>query len=669
VTKRAGNQAPLPLYRAGVPVRNATFWLALAVLLAAALLVRLVDLEADPPTDVGQDLSLSTDGSWYTARALDGAIGRDCDAPESYDRPVYTAYAALLFRLFGPSLATANLISVPPAILAVLFTALLARRLAGNAAGLIGAALLAFNYSFSVFNRSPVIYTFLAMVGAAVLLLAVTGSQTRRPALVAAAWILWIAGVVSLKEVLLLLLPALLLVWPLPELARKRPRLALAALTLAAAAATGAAFALDLHHKLAQKLADYLGDCGAAVLAERALDLESRSGFFGALLLVAPIALLAGLRRRLGREETALLVTATAGPLAFAPFHYSPLRYFLVLFPVFTALAAAALSRFLAPQPDSGEPTPARSRWLRAPLVLYFAWQLARALWPSSSAAALATWAPAAIALLAFTAGWSPRVRARLAAAAVALAVAASLAADFLHTSAAYAQPSYTIRHALEEVDAVVSRSAILSGLFSHLLTTENRLERRLVSAARFGRGELRRTYEARGVTHLTIDGGPHVPEILARFAADGAPLTLVHTFHIRGTAVHLLRFEYGRSTYQLSDYEHGVEALESGRLDEAFGHFEDAARRFPHLAAPRSALAALQLQRGLPSEALRDAERALALNPWDFRASGVKAELLLRKGEIPAARELLERMHELDPQSTAVAETLARLDAAAYPP
>ena len=88
----------------------------LALLLTAVIASRLWNLSADAPTDVSRDLSLSIDGLWYTAPALDRVIGRTNDITGAYDRPLYTLWAGLLYRLFGADLTTTNFISVPPGV-------------------------------------------------------------------------------------------------------------------------------------------------------------------------------------------------------------------------------------------------------------------------------------------------------------------------------------------------------------------------------------------------------------------------------------------------------------------------------------------------------------------------------------------------------------------------
>jgi len=649
-------------------VSNPSFLVLLAVLLVAALALRVVSIEADAPTDVGRDLALSTDGSWYTAAALDRRIHRDCDITAAYDRAPYTLWASIVYELCGPTLAATNLISVPPALIAILFTALTARQLRGNTAGLLAAAFLSFNYSFLVFNRNAVIYSFLAMVAALVLYLVVRTERRRQPWSTIAAWTLTLGAIVSLKEILILLLPALLVARPIrcwtTRSLRGRPLRTLTVMVVACIVTASLGVALDLHVILAQKLRDYFGDTGARDLVDRALTLEERTGFYRALGVLAPLALLAGLRRRLDPGELPLLVVVTAGLLLFAPFRYSPLRYLVVLFPAVCVLAASTVTLLLgAPRENPGKPgTIARA--LRALLTIYLAHGFASALAPGSTAAAMTLWLLASTGIvlgLRTTTPWrlpsvvtAPRI--------AALAIAAALGVEMLRCGTAYADSRYTTRAAVREVPAILAPDAVVSGLFSHLLTTGNRLDRKLVSASRFGEGALRRTFERRGVTHLTIEGGEQLPGILSHFAADGAALHHVHTFHVRGTPVLLLRFEFASAFYRPSTYERGVTALDAGRHDVAVRHFEAAAREFPDRAAPLSALAAARLAGGDPEAAIEACRAARRLNPWDLRALGVEADLLLRRGRPEQARSRLEEIRRLDPGNRPVLRALERL-------
>ncbi|MBN1443764.1 MAG: glycosyltransferase family 39 protein [Planctomycetes bacterium] len=371
------------------------FSIILAGLLAGFLLLRLAHIDADAPVDLCRDHSLTVDGSWYAARALDDTLGRKCDIARGYDRPVFTAYASAVFRWLGPTVASAHLLSIAPGLVAVLFTALAARRLHGDACGLISAGLLGSSYAFFVFNRSPVIYTFVAMVAAIVVWLSVRGRQERSGASTAAAWILLAAGILLVKEILILLAPALLFIGPIPLLGRgaaasawngaqardaagtstaagaapfARMRPVAWKWLIAAGAVFGAAAAVamgGLGTALAQKLHDYFLRGDDLGLLARLLSLEHRSG----LIAAAPVLVLLAAGRALAgpatRIERGLAAATLAGVLALALLSYSPLRYFLVFFPSLAVLAAGALAA-RGREDGCPEKTPARLRRLSA---------------------------------------------------------------------------------------------------------------------------------------------------------------------------------------------------------------------------------------------------------------------------------------------------------------
>ena len=637
------------------------FWFELTAVLVTALLIRLVDLGADAPTDVSRDFSLSTDASWYSAAALDETIGRECDVGRAYDKPLYTAYLRALYSAFGPSLWTTNLASVPLAVVAVLLTALAARRLWGDAGGVLAAVLLALNYSFVVFNRSAVPYTLLALIASAVLYLCVTGATRQRLAPVLAAWVICAAGIVLVKEILVILVPMLLACPPIPSILRRRPRIAAAGLVATAVAAVGVGLALGLHHSFAQKLHDYFVVQAKHGVAWRLLSFEDRAGVFRALPVVLPLALFAPLLRRLRAVEWSLVAALIGGLLLFATAGYSPLRYLVVLFPTATVLAAGTLAMlFQRPAPE-GVPHGA-VRWAVLPVALFFAYQLCRA-FATDEAVILIGWVGLAVVVVAIAARMQrflPPVLTRHTAWIGVVCVFVALGSQVLRTSSAFAA-RYSTQHALTEIDTIVADDAVLSGLFSHLLTTESRLDRQLVSAVRFGKGALRREYEQRGITHLTIDVGEHTQHILRRFAVDGAPLVPVHEFIVRGTRVLLLRFEHAAQSYRPSDYETAVDAMREGDRTGATELLERHLAAHPDSAATHSALAECLLTRGDRGGALAHSGAALEANPYDLRAAGIRTTILLDAGELHEALELMRWIRRIDPASAPQVERTIR--------
>ena len=648
------------------------FWLSLVGILLVGLGTRSLRLDADAPTDVGRDYALTTDGSWYVARALDGEIGRDCDITDSYDRRPFTMYTRAIYSLFGPSVASTNFVSVPPSILAILFCALAARALGGNVTGLLGAAFLAFNYSFFVFNRNPVIYSFLAMFVALVVWLIAEANRREKTWIAVCAWIVALAAIVTIKEIGVFVVPALLLTRPIPELLRRRPRVSIIALAALGLAGAGAGVVLDLHEKFGQKLRDYFPDGGLSELWALSITLEARTGFFRALPLVAPLALLAGARHRLSRTEVALWSVVVLSLFALLPFEYSPLRYTVILFPVAAALAANRLGALL--RGTAGDRSPTWWRAMQTPVLLVFAGTATRSLASGSTGLWITLWIVLAIAIVATI--WIPSgrfsptsmfskvswTRAQVSLAGLILAVTLAVGVELFRTSNAFASSRFTTREAVADLRAIVGENAIVTGSFAHVLTSGNDVDRKLVSAAQFGNGRLREIFESRKATHMTFAQQDSLPEILARFRVDGAKLEYVHSFLVRDIEIHLYRFHFADEYYELSDFELGAEAMKAENPNEALSHFETSVRNFPNSAAAHAALATTRMATNDLRGAEESAQRAIELNAWELRALGILADLRLRDRRLPEARALLERMHSLDPSDERVAKTLEEL-------
>ena len=643
------------------------FWIALVALLAVTATLRLIDLEADPPSGVSRDLSLSTDASWYTAAALDARTGRESGVTGAYDRPLYTAWIDLLYTLFGTSWRTDNLVSVLPSILAVLFVALAARRLYGDAAGWLAGALFALNHALWVFSRSAVPYSTLTMSAALIVWLSTEATCRRSlwPLLVAAT--VFLVGTLGLKLILILAAPLLFLAWPLPELLRKYPRRGFAVAVLSVAGLGVVAATTSLGPRLWQKVWDYFVVEARGGLGERLLELEMRSGIFAALPVLLPIALLRFARHQPSRDEWPLWTCLVAALALFAPFAYTPLRYLLLLVPVIAILAAGGVAHRLRSVRGEEEKPPCelvpRKLWRIVQTVLLGTaglW-IACALLPMRG---LATWCLAAtlVALVA-TIVWLPdgaRLHGRgLLRGVAALAILLAVGNQVTRTAAALADSRHTVQRALREADAILGPEARVSGLFGHTLTRESRAQRQWIPAVRFGNGQLRRTYEANDVTHLTIEQGPETERLLAIYARDDAELVPVHTFWVRGIRVHLLRFRFAESSYELSPFERARVLIEEERPAEAIELLESLLSEAPDSAAARGVLADALRASGNDPAALRTALAALAIDPFELHGLGIAVEILLGCGAFRDALPLLERLAETDPQSPAIQKAL----------
>lgn len=126
-----------------------------------------------------------------------------------------------------------------------------------------------------------------------------------------------------------------------------------------------------------------------------------------------------------------------------------------------------------------------------------------------------------------------------------------------------------------------------------------------------------------------------------------------------------------------------GDAARAAGRWAEALGAYREAATHLTGMAGLHHNLALCELALGRPEEALREAERAVALDPalWQAQLVRVKALRRLRRGEealtvlegMPAMREpaveqerILLTLHELG--DAAAGASLAQAVAAAFP-
>ena len=137
---------------------NRPFLTALLGIAAAAVLLRVVFPLADPPWNPTVGVVWHDEGAWtHNARnrALWGAWTLDAWNP-LYIAPVFTGLEYVSFALFGVGLWQARLVSEVAGAASVLCLALGMRRIAGDLAALIAAALLATNYVYVMYNRAAI---------------------------------------------------------------------------------------------------------------------------------------------------------------------------------------------------------------------------------------------------------------------------------------------------------------------------------------------------------------------------------------------------------------------------------------------------------------------------------------------------------------------------------
>ncbi len=140
------------------------FGAALMALLALALALRTIFPAADPPWRSTVGIVWHDEGAWtHNARnkALFGAWRQDEWNPV-YIAPVFTALEYASFELFGVGVRQARLVSEAAGFVSVLLLALGVRRIAGNGAALIGAALIATNYVYVMYDRAAIMEALMA---------------------------------------------------------------------------------------------------------------------------------------------------------------------------------------------------------------------------------------------------------------------------------------------------------------------------------------------------------------------------------------------------------------------------------------------------------------------------------------------------------------------------
>jgi len=331
------------------PLARAAFAAAVLVVVAGAAAVRLwsppgADLDSSVQETLGRAPRL--DAYWYTRAAVDAARGEPRAAvPETFDRPLYTAWCRAVFAASGTSEAA---VALPSIAAAALSAGLLV--LVGLACGLGRAALLtgvfaATSWIAVLHDREPLVY---ATVNLAFLAAFLAWTRAiRRPRWLPAAWAAVASVVVSGKETVLLAVPALLAGHVL--LARGSAREKARAAAVAAAAVAAASL-------LAWWLLPDLAAAAAHKVAARSslLDLPFPSGWvialgdlprtLAAIGKVPALAVLAAVGivavalegRPPERDEELVLRRVLAlwlltGCLVVAGFSYRPTRYVLGL--------------------------------------------------------------------------------------------------------------------------------------------------------------------------------------------------------------------------------------------------------------------------------------------------------------------------------------------------
>lgn len=355
------------------------FWLALVAILLLAIVLRGLFPTADPPWRSTVGIPWHDEGAWtHNARnkALYGAWVQDQWNPV-YIAPVFTALEYLSFDAFGVGLRQARAVSEAAGVLSVLLIGLAVRRIGGNKAGLIAAALLATNYVYVMYDRAAMMEGLMAALivaswycstraerqpvfGALAGVLAALAFFTKA----AAAFYVGALGLLVMLEML-----------EMPRQGLRRNLWLLLGLGLSFAV-IGALFVLphwsDYRFYNWQVSVTRKPSYTLASIAQRVTwfpvlhDTFSRSWPELFLTVLGGWSIVARWRTS-SRAERLLLLWVAVGSLELLVHDVSNERRFVFLLPALAAFTALALAR---PSFEFSRPT-TLARWLAAPLIFY----------------------------------------------------------------------------------------------------------------------------------------------------------------------------------------------------------------------------------------------------------------------------------------------------------
>ncbi len=651
------------------------FWpIALVVLLAVSFSLRLINLDADAPLDASRDLSLTIDGSWYVGAEIDWASSRPIDETPGYDPPIHGVVARILFRVLGPSHQTANLIGVLFALVAIGLTAGAARRAYGDRVGIVAGLLLALSYPYFFHSRTGGVYVPLSVFAAGLLWLRVSSDGGRFSWRQLASGLI-LAGIAALGLKQLILLQAVALVAslePLRAMRAARPWKAFV-VTVAGGSAIGIVglflwrngwLGAQIH-----KVTTYFltGGGGLEDVPLRAIEAESRIGAFATEPILAVLGVLGMLYAPPGGARRFATWTVALSWGLLAVLGYSPLRYMLPAFPALAFLAGGAIAALVSERRARRTPYPRAMRCVRG---LGIAYAIAQVFVAASGN--LEAWEPGAIIAYGVAVGIAllfelvlvdhlpglPR-GARTALAGCCVVVAALVGLTRTGVGVAYAD--HSIERAGQAVREILHPAAHVTGPFAHVLTYESPHRRSFTPVLEYGGGKLGRVLREQRVTHIAVDVNESTVALLDAFRRDGAALTPVHELVLRGQRVMLYRFPWAKELVPLSDFEHGVDAMQAGNYKEARERFELAHVSHPGSTPIISALAHAVLELDEKDRALRLLTIAIELNPHEITAARTLVRLQLADGDLIRARAMLEHIVQLDPSDRQARELLER--------
>ena len=360
---------------------------ALLAIVAAGALLRGVWLRADPPWNPTVGVVWHDEGAWvHNARnkALFGAWRLDEWNPV-FVAPVFTALEYASFEAFGVGTWQARLVSAAAGVASIVLLGLGMRRVGGPLAGLIAAALVATNFDYVMYNRAAIMEALMVALIVTAWWASTRGEE--RPPWAAAAGVCAVAAYFTKASAAFYV--AALGIAALWAVARPRSEAERRA-AIWTLAGLGAAFGVAFAAFVVPHWADYrFYNWQISVTRKPSYDLHSfltraswlpilhdvltrmwcvvAIGIFGAWTVL--------LRwKKAATGERLLLLWLAVGMTEMIVHDVGNERRFVILIPVFAALAGLVLARgagLLPPEARSIEP---RRAWLAAPLVLYSAY-------------------------------------------------------------------------------------------------------------------------------------------------------------------------------------------------------------------------------------------------------------------------------------------------------
>ena len=474
------------------------FALALLIVLAIGAALRTVWLTADPPWYPTVGVVWHDEGAWvHNARnkALFGAWRQDEWNP-MYVAPVFTAAEYASFRAFGVGTWQARLVSAVAGTISVALLALGVRRLAGESAGLIAAALVATDYVYVMYDRAAIMEALMVAF-----IVAAWWASTRaedRPGWGAAAGA-FAACAYFTKAAAAFYVAALgvAAMWSVlqPRAGRERKAALWTLAGLAIAFGVAAAFFVVPHW------ADYrFYNWQMSVTRKPSYDLHSLltrvSWFpilhdqFSRMWLVLVVGIFGAWSTVIGwkrafASERLLLLWLAVGVLELLVHDVGNERRFVFLIPVLVAITAMVLARGQGLLPEEVRRVRPRTAWLLSPAVFYSAYivcgpiarlpfiyevrneaRLSGALAIAVGLSVLLFWKR----LAAWLSGshWSPRV-----AAALTIALAAANLAEFAQYAS---RRTYKNFYASIELGQVLPPGTEVQGKLANGLALENRI-------------------------------------------------------------------------------------------------------------------------------------------------------------------------------------------------